>query len=45
MNLDNKTVIITGAGQGLGRAMAIHFAKSGANIALIDLNEDLLRIH
>lgn len=43
MNLDNKTIVITGAGQGLGRAMAIHFAKSGANIALIDLNEDLLR--
>jgi len=43
MNLKNKTIIITGGGQGLGRAMAINFAKSGANIALIDLNEDLLR--
>jgi 3-oxoacyl-[acyl-carrier protein] reductase len=42
MNLENKTIVITGGGQGLGRAMAIHFAKSGANIALIDLNEDLL---
>lgn len=43
MNLENKTIVITGGGQGLGRAMAISFAKSGANIALIDLNEDLLR--
>lgn len=43
MNLENKTIVITGGGQGLGRAMAINFAKSGANIALIDLNEDLLR--
>ncbi|PCI51951.1 MAG: 3-oxoacyl-ACP reductase [Gammaproteobacteria bacterium] len=43
MNLKNKTIVITGGGQGLGRAMAIHFAQSGANIALIDLNEDLLR--
>jgi 3-oxoacyl-[acyl-carrier protein] reductase len=43
MNLENKTVVITGGGQGLGRAMAISFAKSGANIALVDLNEDLLR--
>jgi len=43
MNLENKTIVITGGGQGLGRAMAIHFAKNGANIALIDLNEDLLR--
>ena len=43
MNLENKTVVITGGGQGLGRAMAISFAESGANIALVDLNEDLLR--
>jgi 3-oxoacyl-[acyl-carrier protein] reductase len=43
MNLENKTIVITGGGQGIGRSMAINFAKSGANIALIDLNEDLLR--
>ncbi len=43
MNLQNKTIVITGGGQGLGRAMAISFAKSGANIALIDLNEALLK--
>jgi len=43
MNLENKTIVITGGGQGLGRIMAISFAKSGANIALIDLNEELLR--
>ncbi len=43
MNLQNKTIVVTGGGQGLGRTMAISFAKSGANIALIDLNEDLLK--
>ncbi len=43
MNLSNKTIVITGGGQGLGRTMAISFAKSGANIALIDLNEELLQ--
>ncbi|MEY8214488.1 MAG: SDR family NAD(P)-dependent oxidoreductase, partial [Colwellia sp.] len=43
MNLKNKTIVITGGGQGLGRTMAISFAKSGANIALIDLNEELLQ--
>ena len=43
MNLENKTIVITGGGQGLGRTMAIDFAKSGANIALIDLNEELLQ--
>lgn len=43
MNLENKTIVITGGGQGLGRTMAIDFAKSGANIALIDLNAELLQ--
>lgn len=43
MNLENKTIVITGSGQGLGRTMAISFAQSGANIALIDLNEELLQ--
>lgn len=43
MDLANKTIVITGGGQGLGRTMAIDFAKSGANIALIDLNEELLQ--
>ena len=43
MNLQDKTIVITGGGQGLGRTMAISLAKSGANIALIDLNEDLLQ--
>ncbi|MDP7592353.1 MAG: SDR family oxidoreductase [Litorilituus sp.] len=42
MNLENKTIVITGGGQGLGRTIAISFAQSGANIALVDLNEDLL---
>jgi len=43
MNLENKTIVITGGGQGLGRTMAVSFAESGANIALVDLNEELLR--
>lgn len=40
MNLTNKVIAITGAGQGLGRAMAIYLADKGANIAIIDLNLD-----
>ena len=43
MNVQDKTVVITGGGQGLGRVMALNFANSGANIALIDLNEELLK--
>ena len=42
MDLNKKTIVITGGGQGLGRAMAIEFAKEGANLALIDLNDEPL---
>lgn len=32
MQLKNKTFIITGATSGMGKAIALHFAKAGANI-------------
>lgn len=34
MNLQNKTVIITGASSGIGKACAEEFAKQGANLVL-----------
>lgn len=37
----NKTVIITGAAQGIGRSVAIHFAKAGANVVIADILEEL----
>ena len=40
MELKNKVVAITGAGQGIGRAIAEMFAAEGANIALIDLKAE-----
>jgi len=43
MNLQDKVIVITGGGQGLGRTMAVSFAQSGAKLALIDLNEALLQ--
>lgn len=36
---DKKTVIITGAANGIGRATAIRFAREGHNICLADLDE------
>ena len=42
MDLNGKTIIVTGGGQGLGRAMAVELAGAGANLALVDLNEDPL---
>lgn len=43
MNLTDKTIVITGGGQGLGRAMAINLAGHGAKLALVDLNEAQLK--
>src|SRR5690242_12940235 len=37
--LDNKIAVITGAGSGIGKAMAILFAKQGATVHLIDIDE------
>jgi 3-oxoacyl-[acyl-carrier protein] reductase len=39
MDLNQKIVAITGAGRGLGRAMALAFAASGAAIAALDIHE------
>ncbi|OQP06980.1 NAD(P)-dependent oxidoreductase [Geobacillus sp. 46C-IIa] len=37
--LENKTAIISGGDSGIGRAVAVHFAKEGADVAIIYLNE------
>lgn len=37
------TVVITGAGQGLGRADAVRLAADGWNVVCLDLNGDLAR--
>lgn len=38
--LDGKVAIITGGDSGIGRAVAVAFAKEGANVAIIYLNEE-----
>lgn len=38
--LDGKVVVITGAGSGIGRALALDCARRGALLAISDVNED-----
>lgn len=38
MNLKDKTAIVTGAAQGIGKAIALRLAKEGANIVVSDVN-------
>lgn len=38
--LENKIGIVTGAGQGIGRAIAISYAREGAHVVVADFNED-----
>ncbi|MFZ0084984.1 MAG: SDR family oxidoreductase [Candidatus Acidiferrales bacterium] len=38
--LEGKTVVITGGGSGIGRAIALRFASSGATVRILDLNEN-----
>ncbi len=35
--LDNKVALITGAGRGIGKAIALRFAQEGCNIAFTDI--------
>ncbi len=39
-NFNNKVAAITGAGSGIGQAIAIALAKQGCNLALSDVNEN-----
>ncbi len=43
MRLENKVVLLTGASSGIGKAMAILFAKEGAKVVAVARREDKLK--
>lgn len=43
MNIKGKTAVVTGAGSGMGLGTCEEFVKAGANVLMLDLNEDAVR--
>ena len=42
-NFSDKVALITGAGSGIGRSLALELATSGCSLALVDWNKDYLK--
>ena len=40
MNLSGKVALVTGAGQGIGRAIALKLSECGAQVVVVDVNSD-----
>lgn len=44
MQLQNQRAVISGAGSGIGKAIAIEYAKAGATLVLTDINQNALNV-
>ena len=40
MQLENKVALVTGAAPGMGRSIALHYAREGAQVAVADIDGD-----
>ena len=43
-SLSGKVAIVTGAGQGIGKEIALQLAASGAKVALIDITDRIFDV-
>ncbi|MCU0427487.1 MAG: SDR family oxidoreductase [Candidatus Kapabacteria bacterium] len=43
MNAQGKTIVITGAGNGMGREMALNLVRRGARVAAVDMSAEALQ--
>ena len=43
MKVQGKVIVVTGAGNGMGRDVTLQLLKAGASVAAVDLNEDMLK--
>jgi len=44
ISLEHRRAMITGAGTGIGQAIALRFAQAGADLDLVDIDEELLAL-
>jgi NAD(P)-dependent dehydrogenase (short-subunit alcohol dehydrogenase family) len=40
MKLTNKRAVVTGAASGIGKAIALSFAREGADVVVLDINAE-----
>lgn len=43
MNVQNKVIVVTGGGNGMGRELVLHLLAKGASVAAVDINEAALQ--